>query len=55
MKKTIPILKIYLALLAIIVVVMCWITVHTLQVEHDERLTAYSAEHERLALWRMNR
>ena len=53
MKRMATILGIYISSLAIMVIVMAWVTLRTLDLEHQERLTAVSAENERLALWRI--
>lgn len=53
MKRMATVLGIYISSLAIMVIVMAWVTLRTLDLEHQERLTAVSAENERLALWRI--
>ncbi len=53
MKRGIPILGIYIGILVVIASTMTWITMRTLKVEREERLTTHAAENERLALWRM--
>ena len=53
MKRTPSILGIYFGLLAVMVIVMSWITIRTLRIEKEERLAVLSAEKEQLALWRI--
>ncbi|VAX38544.1 hypothetical protein MNBD_PLANCTO02-3335 [hydrothermal vent metagenome] len=53
MKRGFPVLGIYVGILVIIASTMIWITLRTLKVEREERLTVHAAENERLALWRM--
>lgn len=53
MKRTSTIWLTFLLSVAAMTAAMGWVTHHTLQLEHEERLSALRSENERLALWRM--
>ena len=53
MKRTSTIWLTFLLSVTAMTAAMGWVTHHTLQLEHEERLSALRSENERLALWRM--